>query len=146
METLAGLLLFRHEVVSDSFHLHGLQQHFPALHLSPCPLSRWCYLTISSSSAPLSFCLQSFPASGAFPVGQLFASGSQSIGASASASVLPMNFQGWFPLRLTGLISLLSTGLSRIFSRTTIWKYQFFGTQPSLWSNSHIYMWLMEKP
>jgi len=84
--------------------------------LSSSPLSRWYYLTISSSVALFSFCLQSFPASGSFPVSQLFASGGQSTGASMSASVLPMNIQGWFPLGLTGLISLLSKGLSRVFS------------------------------
>ena len=103
-----------------------------------CSLSRWCYLTISSSAVHLSFCHQSSPASGSFPMSWLFASGGHSIG--ASASVLPMNIQGWFPLGLTGLISLQSRWLLWIFPRTTIWKYQFFGTQPSLWSNSH--MWL----
>ena len=93
------------------------------------PLNQWCYLTISSSPVPFSFCLQSFPPSGSFPVSQVLASGGQNIG--ASASVLPVNIQGWFPLRLTGLISLLSKGLSRVFSGTTIRKHQFFGTQPS---------------
>ena len=93
-----------------------------------------------------SYCLQSFLVSGSFPISQLFASGGQSIGASASASVLPMNIQDWFPIELTGLISLQSKGLSRVFSRSTVWKYQFFGAQPSLWSNSHIRTWLLEKP
>ena len=88
---------------------------------------------------PFSSCLQSFPASGSFPMSQLFVSGGQSVGASASASVLPMNIQGWFPLGLTALISLLSKGLSRVFSVTTIQKHQFFGSQVSLWSNSHIF-------
>ena len=97
-----------------------------------------CYLNISTSVAPFSFCLHSFPASGSFPVSQLFASGSQNIGASASASVLPMNIQGWFPYGFTSLISLQSKGLSRAFSRTTIRKHQFFCTQLSLWSNSHM--------
>ena len=103
---------------------------------------------ISLSAALFSFCLQSFPASGSFPVSQLFASDGQSIGASASASatVLSMNIQGWFPLRLTDLISLLSKGFSRVFSNTTVQKQQFFGTQLSLWSNSHIHTWLLEKP
>ena len=110
-----------------------------------CPLSWWCYPTISSSVVAFSTCPQSFPASGSFPVSWVFVSGSQSIGTSASGTVLPMNFQGWFPLGLTGLISLLSKGLSRVFSRTTIWKHQFFGTLP-LWSNSHIHSWLLEKP
>ena len=95
---------------------------------------------------PLSSCLQSFPASGSFPKCWLYTSGSQSIGASASASVLPMNIQDWSPLGLTGLISLLSEGLSSVFSNTTVWKHQFFSTQPSLWSNSHIHTWLLEKP
>ena len=104
-----------------------------------CPLSWWCYLIISSS-ATFSFCLQTFLASGSFPMSQLFSSGSQSIGTSASVSVLPMNIQGWFPLGLTGLISLLSKGLSRVFPSIIVWKHQFFGTQPSLWSSSHLYM------
>ena len=95
---------------------------------------------------PLLLCLQSFPASGSFPVNRLLASGSQSTGASASASVLPMNIHDWFPLGLTGLISLLLKGLSRVFSNTTVQKHQFFGTQPSLWSNSHVRAWLLEKP
>ena len=95
---------------------------------------------------PFSSCSQSFPASGPFPKSQLFISGGQNIGASALAPVLPMNIQGWFPLGLTGLISLLSKGLSRVFSNTTVRKQQFFSTQPSLWSNSHIHTWLLEKP
>ena len=110
-----------------------------------CSLSQWCYLTISSFATPFSFCLQSFLASESFPMSQLFASGSQSIAASALASVLPVSIQGWFPLVLTSLISLLSNRLSRIFS-STIWKHQFFGAQPSLWSNSHIHTGLLEKP
>ena len=95
---------------------------------------------------PLLSCLQSFPASGSFSVSQLFVSGGRSIGASALASVLPMNIQDWFPLGWTGLISLKSKGLSRVFSSTTVQKHQFFGAQPSLWSNSHIHTWLLEKP
>ena len=95
---------------------------------------------------PFSSCPQSFPASGSFPMSQLFASGGQSIDVSVSASVLLMNIQGWFPLGLTGLISLLSKRLSRVFSSTTVWKHQFFGVQPSLWSNSHTHTWLLEKP
>ena len=101
------------------------------------PLSCWCYLTISFSATSFSFCLLSSPESGSFPVSQLFTSSRQSIGASASASVLPMNIQGLFSLGWTGLISLQSKGLSRDFSSATIPKHQFFGTQPSLWSNSH---------
>ena len=93
----------------------------------------WCHSTISSSVAPFSSCPQSLPASGSFPMSWLFKSGGQSIGASVSASVLPMNIHSWFSLGLTGLISLQSNGLSRIFSSTTVWKHQFFGTQPSLW-------------
>ena len=112
-----------------------------------CPLSQWCHPTISSSVTPFSSCPQSFPASGSFPVSHFFPSGGQSTGAgasaSASASIPPMNIQGWFPLGLTGLISLLSKGLSRVFSSTTVWRHQFFDTQPSLWSNSHIHTWLL---
>ena len=99
-----------------------------------------------SSVIPFSSCPQAFPASGSFPMSQFFASGGQSIGVSASTSVLPMNIQDWFPLGLTGLISLLSKGLSRVFSNTTVQKHQFFGVQLSLWSNSHIHTWLQEKP
>ena len=95
---------------------------------------------------PFSFYLQSFPAARSFPMNQLFSSSGQSLGASASSSVFPMNIQGWFLLWLTGLISLLSNGHSRVFSSTTIKKLQFLGTQPSLWSNSHIHTWLLEKP
>ena len=120
----------------------------PSLSLRVCsnssPLSWWCYLTISSSAASFSFCLQSFPASGAFPMSPFFASDGQSIRASALASALPMNIQDWFPLRLTGLVSLLSKGLSRVFSNTTAQKHQFFGAQLSSQSNSHIHTWLLE--
>ena len=98
----------------------------------------------STSVVPFSCCLQSFPSSGSFPVSWLFSSGSQIIG--ASASVLPMNTQGWFPLGLTGLISLLSKGLSRVFFSNTVRNHQFFSAQPSLWSHSHIRAWLLEKP
>ena len=109
-----------------------------------CPSSQWCHPTISSFAISFSSCLQSFPASGSFPVSRLFTAGGQSIG--ASASVLSMNILDLFPLGLTGLISLLSKGLSRIFSRITVQKHQFFGGQPSLWSKSHIHTWLLEKP
>ena len=111
-----------------------------------CPLSQWYHPTISSSVIPFSSCLQSFPASGSFPMSQFFTSGGQSIGASASASDLPMNNKGWFPLELTGLISLQSKGLSRVFSSTTVQKPQFFSAQSSLWSNSHTCTWLLGKP
>ena len=110
------------------------------------PSSQWCHPTISSSVIPFSSCLQTFPTLGSFPMSWLFASGGQSIRASASASVLPMNIQDWFPLELTGLISLLSKGLPRVFSNTTVQKHQFFGAQLSLWFNSHIHTWLLEKP
>ena len=110
------------------------------------PSSQWCHPTISSSVIPFSSCLQTFPTLGSFPMSWLFASGGQSIRASASASVLPMNIQDWFPLELTGLISLLSKGLPRVFSNTTVQKHQFFGAQLSLWFNSHIHAWLLEKP
>ena len=112
--------------------------------LDSCPLSWWCYLTISSTAAPFFF-LQSFPGSGSFLMSWFFASGGQNIGASALASVL-MNIHSWFPLGLTGLISLLSKRLLRVFSSTTIQKHQFLGTQPSLCSNSHNCTWLLEKP
>ena len=147
------LLLFSHSVLSDSLKLHGLQHArlpcpspTPGIYWNSCSLSQWCHPTISSSVVPFSSCLQSFPALGSFTVNQLFISGGQSIGASASASVLLMNIQDWFPLGLTGLISLLYKGFSRVFSSTTIWKHKFFSAQPSLWSNSHICTWLMEKP
>ena len=100
----------------------------PRVCSNSCPLNWWRYLTVTSFASPFSFCLQSCPASGSFSMSRLFASGGQSIGASASASVLPMNIQGWFPLGLTSWISLLSKGLSRVFSNTTIQKHQFFGT------------------
>ena len=137
---------FSHSVMSDSLWPHALQ-HTRLSCLSPtsgvysnsCPLSQWCHPTISSSVIPFSSCLQSFPASGSLPMSQFFASGGQSIGVSASASVLPMNTQDWFPLEWTGWISLKSKGCSRVFSSTTVQKHQFFGAQLSLWSNSHIY-------
>ena len=118
----------------------------PGVCSNSCPLSCWCHPAISSSIILFSSCPQSFPASGSFPVSQLFASVGQSIGVSASVSVPPMNIQDWFPLVLTDLISLLSKGLSRVFSSTRIWQHQFFGVQPSLWSNSHMHTWLLEKP
>ena len=143
-------LLFSHSVVSDTLWPHGLwHANLPCPSLSPrvcsnsCPLSWWCHPTILASVVPFSSCLQSFPASGSFPVSQLFASGGQRVGASASASVFQMNIQGWFSLGLTGLIFLLSKRLSRVFSSTTVWKHQFFSTQPSLWSSSHNRTWLL---
>ena len=144
---------FSHSVMSDSLWPLGLQQAS-----LPCPsptpraysnsflLSWWCHPTISSSVAPFFSCPQLFPASGSFTMSQFFTSGDQSFRALASASVLPVNIQGWFPLGLTGLIPLPSKGLSTVFSNSTVWKHQFFGTQPSLWSSSGICKWLLEKP
>ena len=149
----AKLLFFSCWVVSNSLGPHGLQHsRFPCPSLSPgiCsdsyPLSRWCYLTISSSASLFSFCLQSFPETRSFPMRQFFTLGGQSTGASVSASVLPINIQGWFPLGLTGLILLQSERLISVFSSTTIQRHQFFSAQPFLWSNSHIRAWLLEKP
>ena len=116
----------------------------PRVHPNPCPLSRWCHPTISSSVVPFSSSPQ-FPTPGSFQMSQLFASGGQSIGISASTSVLPMNTQDWSPLGWTGCISLQSKGLSRIFSKTTVQKHQFFSTQPSSQSNFHIHTWPLEK-
>ena len=129
-------LQFNHSVMSNSLWSHG-QQHARLPCPSPtcgvysnsCPSSWWCYPTISSSVIPFSSHLQSFPSSGSCPMSQFYASGGQSIGVSASASVLPMNIQDWFPLGLTGWISLQSKGLSRVFSNTTFQKHQFFGAQ-----------------
>ena len=119
---------------------------FPGVCSNSNPLTGWCYLAITFSVAPFSFCPQSFPASWSFPVNWLFISESQSTGASASASVLTMNIQDWFPLGLTGGICLQSKRLSRVFWSIIIWKHQFFGSQPSLWSSSHIHTWPQEKP
>ena len=135
----------------DSLWPHGLEHtRLPCPSLSTgvcansCPLSRQCHPAISSSVAAFSSWAQSFPTSESFPVSQFFASGGQSIGTSALASVLSMNIQDWFPLGLTGLISLQSKELSRVFSNTTVQKHQFFSAEPSLWSNSNIHTWLLE--
>ena len=143
---------FRHSVMSNSLQPHGLQHdRLPCPSPTPracsnsCPSSLWCHPTVSSSVSPFFSCPQSFPASRSFPMSRIFASGGQSIEASASASVLPMNIQDWFPLGWTSWIFLLSKGLSRDFSNTTAQKHQFFSTWPSLWSNSHIHTWLYEK-
>ena len=127
---------FSHSVVSDSLRPNGLQHARPpcpsptlGIYSNLCPLSRWCHPTISSSVVPFSSCPQSFPASESFQMSQLFASGGQSIGVSASTSVLPVNTQDWSPLGWTGLISLQSKGLSRVFSNATVQKHQFFFTQ-----------------
>ena len=128
-----------HSVMSDSLWPHGLQHARPLcpsqtlrVYSNSCPLTWWCHPTISSSIAPFSPCLQSFPASGSFLMSQVFTAGGQSIGVSASASVLPMNIQDWFPLGWTCWISLQSRGLSRVFSNTTVQKHQFSSTQLSL--------------
>ena len=118
----------------------------PGVYPKPCISSRWCHPTISSSVIPFSSCPQSFPALGSFTMSQLFAWGGQSIGVSASTSVLPMNTQDWSPLGRTGWISLQSKGLSRVFSNTTVQKHHFFGAQLSSPSNSHIHTWPLEKP
>ena len=152
-KAMTNLVQFSCQVLSNSLWPHGLQHARPPC-LSPtpgacsnsCPLSWWCHPTISSSVIPFSSWHQSFPASGSFPLSQLFTSGGQSIGVSASASVLPMNIQDWSPLGLTGWISLQSKGLSRVFSNTIVQKHQFFSAQLSLWSNSHNHTWLLEKP
>ena len=118
----------------------------PGVYPNPCPLSQWCHPPISSSVVPFSSCPQSFPASGSFQMSQFFASGGQSNEVSASASVLPMNIQDWFPLGLTGCISLQSKGLSRVFSNTRGQKHRFFSSQLSLWPSSHIHTWPLENP
>ena len=132
--------------VAKSLWLCDVRLPCPSLSLrvcsDSCPVSRWFYLAISSSVTPFSSCLQSIPSTGSFPVSQLFASSGQSFRVSASAPVLPINIQYWFPLRLTDLISLLSKGFSRSFSNTTVQKQQFFIAQISLWCNSHISTWL----
>ena len=139
--------------MSDSLWPHELQHArllcpspFPEVFPSSCPVNHWCHPTISSSVNLFSLCLQSFPASGSFPMSRLLSSGGQSIGASALTSDLPMNIQGWFSLGLTCLNYLLSKGLSRVFSSTTIWKQIFFGTLSTLLSSSHICIWLLERP
>ena len=141
---------FSRSVVSDFLRPHELQyapcpSPTPGVPPNPCPLSRWCHPTILFSVIPFYPRLQSFPASGSFPMSQFFPSGGQSIGVSASASVLPMNIQDWSPLGWTGWISLQSKRLSRVFSSTTVRKHQFFSAQLSLWSDSHIHTWLLEK-
>jgi len=143
---------FSCSVVSDSLWPHEPQHArppcpspTPGIHPNPRPLSWWCCPTVSSSFVPYFSCPQSFPASGSFPMSQLFTSSGQSIGVSASASVLPMNIQDWFPLGWTDWISLPSKGLSRVFSNTRVQKHQFFSAQLSLWSNSHIHTWPLEK-
>ena len=142
-----GSVQFSHSVISDSLQPHE-SQHVrppcpsttPRVHSNSCASSQWCHPAISPSVVPFSSCPQSLPASESFPMSQLFAWGGQSIGVSASASVLPMNIQDWSPLGWTGWISLQSNGLSNIFSSTTVQKHQFFGAQLSSESDSHITM------
>ena len=158
--SLILLAQFSCSVMSNSLWAYGLK-HARLPNTSPtpgacpnsCPYlpssrgsSRWCHPTILSSVIPFSSHLQSFRVSRSFPMSEFFTSGGQSIGASVSASILPMNIQDWFPLGLTGLICLQCKGLLRVLSNTTVQKHQFFSAQLSLWSNSHIHTWLLEKP
>ena len=143
---------FSHSVMSDFLWLHEPQHTrppcpspTPRVHRNPCPLSWLCHPTISSSVVPFSSCSQSFPPSGSFPISQFFASGGQSIGVPASTSVFPVNTQDWSPLGWTGWTSLQSKGLPRVFN-TTVQKHQFFSTQLSLESSSHVHTWPLEKP
>ena len=145
------MVVFSFSVMSKSLSLNGLQHaRLPCPSSSPrassnsCPLSQWWHPAILSSAIHFPSCLQSLPTSGSFLINQLFSSSGQTIGASASASVLPINIQDWFPLGLTGLISLQPKGLSRVFTNTTVQRHQSFSTQPSSWSNSHIRIWLLE--
>ena len=145
--------LFSCPVISDSLRPRGLKHARP-----PCPspspgvcpssfsLHQWCHPAVSFSDALFSFCPQSFPGSGTFPINWLFTSDDQNTGASASASVIPVNIQGWFPLGWTGLISLLPEKLSRVFSYTTVQRHQFFSTQLSSQSSSHNHTSLLGKP
>ena len=144
---------FSHSVMSDSLWPHELQHArppcpppTPGVHSNSCPSSQWCHPVISSSVVPFSSCSQSLPASGSFPMSQLFARGGQSTGVSALASFLPKNTQDCSPLGWTGWISLQPKGLSRVFSNTTVQKHQFFGAQLSSQSNSYIHTWPLEKP
>ena len=144
---------FSRSVVPDSLRPHELQHArppcpspTPGVHSDSHPSSQWCHPAISFSVVPFSSCPQSLPASGSFPMSQLFAWGGQSTGVSASASFPPKNTQDWSPLEWTGWISLQSKGLSRVFSNTTVQKHKFFGAQLSSQSSSHIHTWLLEKP
>ena len=144
---------FSCSVMSDSLRPHGLQHArlpcpspTPGAYSNSCPSSQWCHPTISYSFVPFSSYLQSFLATGSFSMSRFFTSGGQTIAVSASTSVLAMNIQDWFPLGWTGWISLQSKGLSRVFSNTTVQNHQFFAAQFSLYSNSHIHIWLLEKP
>ena len=151
--TRVGSVQFSHLVVSDSLRPHESQRGrppcpspTPGVHSDSHPSSQWYHPAISSSVVPFSSCPQTLPASGPFPMSQLFTLGGQSIGVTALASVLPKNTQDWSPLGWTGWISLQSKGLSRVFSNTTVQQHQFFSAQLSSQSNSHIHTWLLEKP
>ena len=144
---------FNRSVVSDSLWSHESQHAKPPcpsqthrVYSNSCPSSQWCHPVVSSSIVPFSFCPQSLPESGSFPMCQLFTWSGQTTRVSASASVLPMNTQDWSPLGWTGWISLQSKGLSRVFSNTVVQKHQFFSSQLSSQSNSHIHIWPLEKP
>ena len=144
---------FSHSVVSDSLRPHESQHASPpcpspspGVHSDSCPSNWWCNRAISSSVVPFSSCPQCLPASESFPMSQLFTWGGQSTGVSALASFRPKKSQGWSPSEWTGWISLLSKGLSRVFSNTTVQMHQFFGTQLSSQSNSHNHTWPLEKP
>ena len=144
---------FSRSVMSDSLRPRESQHArppcpspTPGVHPNLRPSSQWCHPAITSSVVPFSSCPQSLPATGSFPMSQLFSWGGQSIGVSASGSVLPMNTHDWSPLGWTGWIFLQSKGLSRIFSNSTVQKHQFFGAQLSSQSNSHIHTWPLEKP
>ena len=150
---IKSILSSVHSVVSDLLRPHESQHTRPpcpsptcGVYSNWCPSSWSCHPAISSSVVPFSSCRQSLPASGSFPMSQLFAWGGQSIGVSALTSVFPMNTEDWSPLQWTGWISLQSKGLSRVFSNTTIQKHQFFGAQLSSQFNSHIHTWPLEKP
>ena len=149
------LLLFfsSSPIVFESLQPHGPQDTRPPCLsttpegcLSSCLLHQWCHPAISSSKALYSFCPQSFPSSETFPMSCLFASDNQNTGASNLASVLPTSLQGWFPLRLMGLISLLSREIPGVSSITTVWRHQFFGVLPYLWSSCHTRMWPLGRP
>ena len=144
---------FSCSVMSDSLQPHESQHTRPPCpsptprgHSDSCPSSQWCHPAISSSVVPFFSCPQSVPASESFPMSQLFPWGGQSTGVSPLVSFLPKKSQGWSPSEWTGWFSLQSKGLSRVFSKTTVQKHQFFGTQPSSQSNSHIHTWPQEKP
>jgi len=146
-------LLFGRPVVSSSLWtlrtaVHQASLSFPSSQGCPssCSLQWWCHPAISSFDALFFFCPWIFPESGNFPVSHLFASDGQNTGASASASFLPVSIQGWSPLRLTGLISLLSRGLSGVFLSNTVWRHHFFSVLPSLQSSSHNHMWPVGRP